>query len=47
MTWKVTAIDGGTHIEIRADNVPAGIPADDHAAGVASSLTNLAAHVGG
>ncbi|MGB2711642.1 MAG: SRPBCC domain-containing protein [Conexibacter sp.] len=47
MTWEVTAVDGGTRIEIRAENVPAGISADDHAAGLASSLENLAAHVGG
>jgi uncharacterized protein YndB with AHSA1/START domain len=47
MTWEVAAVDGGTRIEIRADNVPAGISADDHAAGLASSLKNLAAHVDG
>lgn len=47
MTWELTAIDGGTRIEIRADDVPAGISADDHAAGLASSLSNLAAHVRG
>lgn len=42
MTWKVTAIDDGTRVDIRADNVPAGISAEDHAAGLASSLANLA-----
>jgi uncharacterized protein YndB with AHSA1/START domain len=47
MTWEVAAVDGGTRIEIRADNVPPGISADDHAAGLASSLKNLAAHVDG
>jgi uncharacterized protein YndB with AHSA1/START domain/predicted DCC family thiol-disulfide oxidoreductase YuxK len=47
VTWEVTAVDGGTHIAIRADDVPAGISAEDHAAGLASSLKNLAAHVGG
>jgi uncharacterized protein YndB with AHSA1/START domain len=47
MTWEVTAVEGGTRIEIRADNVPAGISADDHAAGLASSLKNLAAYVEG
>jgi uncharacterized protein YndB with AHSA1/START domain len=47
MTWEVAAVDGGTRIEIRADNVPAGISAEDHAAGLASSLKNLAAHVDG
>lgn len=46
MTWEVTVVDGGTRIEIRADEVPAGISAVDHAAGLASSLANLAAYVG-
>lgn len=47
MTWEIAAVDGGTRVDIRAENVPAGISADDHAAGLASSLRNLAAHVGG
>jgi uncharacterized protein YndB with AHSA1/START domain len=46
MTWEVTAVDGGTRVNIRADNVPTGISADDHAAGLASSLTNLATYLG-
>src|ERR671922_877638 len=41
MTWEVTAVDGGTRVDVTADNVPDGINADDHAAGLASSLTNL------
>jgi len=45
MTWQVTAVDAGTRVDIRAENVPAGISEDDHAAGLASSLANLAAHV--
>jgi len=45
MTWEVTAVDGGTLIEFRADDVPAGISAEDHAAGLTSSLANLAQHV--
>ena len=45
MTWEVTATDGGTRVDIRADDVPSGISAEDHAAGLASSLANLAAHV--
>jgi uncharacterized protein YndB with AHSA1/START domain len=45
MTWEVSTVDGGTRIEIRADNVPAGIRVEDHAAGLASSLANLAAYV--
>jgi uncharacterized protein YndB with AHSA1/START domain len=45
MTWEVTAVDGGTRVDITADDVPDGISADDHAAGLASSLANLADHV--
>ena len=45
MTWKVTAVDDGTRVDIRADNVPAGISAEDHAAGLASSLANLATYL--
>jgi len=45
MTWEITAVDTGTHVEIRADHVPVGISAEDHAAGLASSLANLAAYL--
>jgi uncharacterized protein YndB with AHSA1/START domain len=45
MTWEVTAVDAGTRVDIRADDVPAGISAKDHAAGLASSLANLATHL--
>ncbi len=45
MTWTVTARDGGTEVEFRADGVPDGISAEDHADGMASSLENLAAHM--
>ena len=45
MTWEVTATDDGTRVDIRADQVPVGISAEDHAAGLASSLANLAAYV--
>jgi uncharacterized protein YndB with AHSA1/START domain len=45
MTWQITAVDTGTHVEIRADNVPVGISAEDHAAGLASSLANLAEYL--
>jgi uncharacterized protein YndB with AHSA1/START domain len=47
MTWEVTAVDGGTRVDITADDVPDGISAEDHAVGLASSLANLAAHVEG
>lgn len=42
MTWALSAADGGTRVEIRADDVPAGITPEDHAVGLASSLANLA-----
>jgi uncharacterized protein YndB with AHSA1/START domain len=45
MTWAVRAVDGGTRVEITADDVPDGISAEDHAAGLASSLDNLAGFV--
>lgn len=44
-TWEVTAVDGGTRVDIRADDVPDGISAEDHATGLASSLANLAAYL--
>lgn len=45
MTWEVATVETGTRVEIRADNVPEGISAEDHAAGLASSLANLAAYL--
>ncbi|MFY1695562.1 SRPBCC domain-containing protein [Solwaraspora sp. WMMA2101] len=45
MTWEVTAVDGGTRVAIRAEDVPAGISAAYHTAGLASSLANLATYV--
>ena len=45
MTWTLTAVDAGTRVDIRADDVPTGISAEDHAAGLASSLANLAAYL--
>lgn len=45
MTWSVTAVDGGTRVDITADGVPDGITAEDHAAGLSSSLANLATYV--
>jgi uncharacterized protein YndB with AHSA1/START domain len=45
MTWEVTAVEAGTRVDIVAEDVPDGISAEDHAAGLASSLTNLAAYV--
>ncbi len=45
MTWEVAAEGAGTRVDIRADDVPTGISAEDHATGLASSLANLARHV--
>ena len=45
MTWEVTAVDAGTRVDIRADDVPDGISAEDHAAGLSSSLAKLAAYL--
>jgi uncharacterized protein YndB with AHSA1/START domain len=47
MTWQVTAVDDGTRVDITAEDVPDGIAADDHAAGLASSLINLAEYLDG
>jgi uncharacterized protein YndB with AHSA1/START domain len=43
MTWSVVAVADGSRVEFRADNVPDGISADDHAAGLNASLDQLAA----
>jgi uncharacterized protein YndB with AHSA1/START domain len=45
MTWEVTAVDAGTRVDVLAVDVPSGISAEDHAAGMASSLENLAAYL--
>jgi uncharacterized protein YndB with AHSA1/START domain len=47
MTWQVTAVPGGSRVDITAANVPDGISAADHAAGLASSLANLAGYLDG
>lgn len=48
MTWSVTAESAGsTRVDIRADNVPAGITREDHIDGLRSSLTNLAIYLTG
>jgi uncharacterized protein YndB with AHSA1/START domain len=45
MTWEATPVDGGTRVVITADDVPDGITAEDHAAGMAASLANLAGYL--
>jgi uncharacterized protein YndB with AHSA1/START domain len=45
MTWTVTPVEDGAWVEVRAQDVPPGIAPEDHAAGLSSSLVNLAAYV--
>jgi uncharacterized protein YndB with AHSA1/START domain len=45
MTWTVTRVNGGTRVDLRADDVPIGISAKDHQDGMNSSLQNLAAYL--
>jgi uncharacterized protein YndB with AHSA1/START domain len=45
MTWELTVEGNGTRVDITAVDVPAGITPADHAAGMASSLANLARFV--
>lgn len=48
MTWAVTALGAeSTRVDIRADDVPPGISADDHVDGLRSSLSNLADYLTG
>lgn len=42
MNWILRPVPEGTEVTIRAENVPSGISAEDHAEGLASSLKNLA-----
>ncbi|MFH8757614.1 SRPBCC domain-containing protein [Streptomyces atroolivaceus] len=44
MTWGVTAVEAGTRVDVVAEDVPDGISAEDHAAGLVSSLNNLAVY---
>ena len=45
MTWAVRAVEGGTLVEITAEEVPDGISPEDHAEGLRSSLDNLGRHL--
>jgi uncharacterized protein YndB with AHSA1/START domain len=42
ITWSFERTPAGTHVTVTAENVPAGISREDHAAGLRSSLENLA-----
>ncbi len=46
MTWTLIPRQEGVDVSIAAENVPAGIAPEDHEAGMASSLANLAEYVG-
>lgn len=45
MRWELTGVGEGTLVEIVADDVPSGVSAEDHAAGMASSLEKLAEYL--
>ncbi|MEV2279266.1 SRPBCC domain-containing protein [Nocardiopsis sp. NPDC049922] len=47
MTWRLTDHPEGTLVTVEAVGVPEGISQEEHEAGFASSLANLAAHVEG
>lgn len=47
MTWELSAEGAATRVELRAEDVPAGISREEHETGMASSLANLAAFVEG
>jgi uncharacterized protein YndB with AHSA1/START domain len=42
ITWTFMPVAEGTRVDVRCENVPSGIRPEDHAAGLASSLANLA-----
>jgi uncharacterized protein YndB with AHSA1/START domain len=45
MTWELVPVEGGTRVDITADDVPDGVRPDDHASGMNSSLMNLAKYL--
>lgn len=45
MEWRLRSTPEGTEVQVEARNVPEGIGARDHAEGILSSLTNLAAYL--
>lgn len=46
MTWLIEPAPGGSSVTVSAADVPSGISAADHEAGLASSLDNLARFLG-
>ena len=47
MTWALERVESGTRVEFRAEDAPPGISAEDHQAGLSSSLQNLVDYLGG
>jgi len=47
ITWTFNSMPTGTFVTVRCENVPSGIRAEDHQAGLASTLSNLAAFTEG
>ena len=47
MRWELSTIGDGTRVTITAEDVPDGVSAEGHVAGLASSLENLAGFVEG
>jgi uncharacterized protein YndB with AHSA1/START domain len=47
MTWALKRVENGTRVEFLAEAAPSGISAEDHAAGLESSLQNLADYLSG
>ena len=45
MTWETASVGAGTRVDVTAADVPEGISEEDHAAGLASSLANLAGYL--
>src|SRR5690606_11766624 len=45
MTWLLDTVAGGTQVTVLAEDVPSGIGAEAHAAGLRSSLADLAAYL--
>ena len=45
MTWRLSPAADGARVTVEAENVPVGISAKDHEAGMAASLSNLADYV--
>lgn len=45
VTWTFMPAGIGTEVSVRCENVPEGISAEEHAAGLRSTLENLARHV--